>query len=367
MSAYMMLAEQSPLAAPAFTTADAVTAPASFDSSDFLGLGFNADEWNISPLSPSFSSSWNGNPKLEAAAPFATVNFERDLKVSSTTAHVRNGQPTPPLDDNKNNITPPDTFSMANFSRNSWDDTPTPPSSDDRAGNPGGSFDFSSPTAGGLPKRRRLRGSHKRSIASTTISSGADSDDLAPHHPHEQRHERVKREKFLERNRLAASKCRQKKKEHTMKLETRFKEASEKRELLNAEISQLRSEVLGLKNEVLRHAQCGDEPIKLHLAQMVKQIANKDRHDPTTVPSTVAFAAAAAAAAGGGTVGDGNGGTLPDSALSPSSLRDSVSFGFDDPLHDIGGAESLEQQIRRDSEASIAMSADDDFNDLINV
>ncbi|QKX58403.1 uncharacterized protein TRUGW13939_05525 [Talaromyces rugulosus] len=375
MSAYIMLAEQSPLAAPAFTTADAVTAPASFDSSDFLGLGFNADEWNIGPLSPSFSSSWNNNSKLEAAsaaAPFATVNFERDLKVSSTTAHVRNGQPTPPLEDSKNNITPPDAFSMANFSRNSWDDTPTPPSSDDRAGNPGGSFDYSSPTAGGFPKRRRLRGSHKPSIA-TTISSGADSDDQTPpHHPHEQRHERVKREKFLERNRLAASKCRQKKKEHTMQLESRFKEASDKRELLNAEISRLRSEVLGLKNEVLRHAQCGDEPIKLHLAQMVKQIANKDRDDPTaTVPSTAAVAAAAAAAAsgggGGGTAGDGNGESLPDTALSPSSLRDSVSFGFDDPLHNMGGAESLEQQIRRDSEASIAMSADDDFNDLINV
>ncbi|CRG84412.1 hypothetical protein PISL3812_01703 [Talaromyces islandicus] len=365
MSAYIMLAEQSPLAAPAFTTADAVTAPSSFDNnagfgSDFLGLGFNADEWNnISPLSPSFSSSGCWNPKLDAP-PFATVNLERDLKASSATAAVRNGQPTPPLEDNnnmlnKNILSPPGgSFSMANFSRNSWDDTPTPPSSDDRAG--------------GLPKRRRLRGGHKSSIGTTTttttMSSGADSDDQGIGH-HDQRHQRVKREKFLERNRLAASKCRQKKKEHTMLLESRFKEASDKREELNAEISRLRSEVLHLKNEVLRHAQCGDEPIKLHLAQMVKQIASKDRDDP------IAAAAAAAAASipvpnTGGTA-DGSGEPLADTEPSPSSLRDSVSFGFDDPLHNMDGAASLEQQIRRDSEASIALSADDDFNDLINV
>jgi len=357
MSAYIMLPEQSPLAASAFTTADAVTPPASFEYSDFLDLGSNADAWNISPLSPSFS--WNHqNPKLEAS-PFGTVNFEQYLKVPPTTAHVRNGQPTPPLEDDKN-ITPPVKYSTVNFSGNAWDDAPKPPSSDNHGGYGGGSLFDSSPTAGGgLRKRRRLCGTHKPSVV-TTISSGADSDDQA--HSPKQRHERVEREKFLERNRLAASKCRQKTKEQTMQLESRFKEASEAREMLNAEISRLRSDVLGLKNEVLRHAQCGDEPIKLHLAQMAKQIANKDRDDPTaTVPIGVA------AATGGSVAADGSGEPLPDTELSPSSLRDSVSFGFDDALLNVGSAESLEQQIRQDPEASIALLADDGFNDLIDV
>lgn len=357
MSAYTMLTEQSPLAVSAFTTADAVTPPVSFEYSDFLGLGSNADAWNISPLSPSFS--WNHqNPKLEAT-PFGTVNFEQYLKVPPTTAHVRNGHPTPPLEDNKN-ITPPVNYSTVNFSGNAWDDAPTPPNSDDYGGNVGGSLFDSSPTAGsGLHKRRRLRGIHKPSVI-TTISSGADSDDQA--HSPKQRHERVERKKFLERNRLAASKCRQKRKEQTMQLESRFKETSETREMLNAEISRLRSDMLGLKNEVLRHAQCGDEPIKLHLAQMAEQIANKDRDDRTaTVPIGVATAT------GGSFAADGSGEPLPDTELSPSSLRDSVSFGFDDPLHNVGGADSLEQQIRQDPESSIALLADNDFNDLINV
>lgn len=128
-----------------------------------------------------------------------------------------------------------------------------------------------------------------------------------------------------------------------MALEIRYKEQSDKREELNAEISRLRSEILGLKNEVLKHAQCGDEPIKLHLAQMVKQITYKDAQDPTELPDPV-----------------------PDSASSPASVRGGMSFGFDDPLQ-LDGSASLEQQIRRDSEASMAFSADDDFEDLINV
>lgn len=329
MSAYTMLADQSQLAAPAFTTADAVTADPSFDSThaftgDFMGFGLTAEEepvWNMSPISPSFAE-WNAKSDV-SFIPAAAL--ERDFKH----AQVRNGQPTPPLDEQRPSLSGD---IMAVFdSQNNWDDTPTPPSSGSRARN--SSADNSA--AGGMhtdgSKRRRLR-EHKPSITST-ISSGGDSEDLGQDH--------VKREKFLERNRLAASKCRQKKKEHTMLLESRFKEQSDKRERLTSEISRLRSEILGLKNEVLRHAQCGDEPIKLHLAQMVKQIAKKDRDDPTSDSSE----------------------HMSDKTTPP--MRGSVSFGFEESLP-LESATSLEHQIRRDSEASIALSCEDDFDDLIN-
>jgi hypothetical protein len=131
-----------------------------------------------------------------------------------------------------------------------------------------------------------------------------------------------------------------------MALETRYKVQSDKREELNAEISRLRSEILGLKNEVLKHAQCGDEPIKLHLAQMVKQITYKDTQDPPDATELHE--------------------PTPAPARSPVSVRGAMSFGFDDPLQ-LDGTASLEQQLRRDSEASMAFSADDDFDDLINV
>lgn len=67
--------------------------------------------------------------------------------------------------------------------------------------------------------------------------------------------------------------------------------AIQKEELLVNKIARLRSEILGLKNELLRHAQCGDEPIKLHLAQMVKRIT----YDDTGLGAPVVSGAADAA------------------------------------------------------------------------
>ncbi|OKL58107.1 hypothetical protein UA08_06564 [Talaromyces atroroseus] len=323
-----MLAEQSLYAAPAFTTADAVTSASSFESSnaisgDFMGFGLTADEepvWNMSPLSPSFA---NWNPNIDTTfVPAAAL--DRDFKHTQ----VRNGQPTPPLDDQRPALSGD---IMAVFeNHNTWDDTPTPPSSESHSRNNSTDYNVTGGFHANPPKRRRLR-EHKHSIA-TSFSSGGDSEDQGP--------EQVKREKFLERNRLAASKCRQKKKEHTMMLETQFKEQSDRKTALSNEISQLRGEILTLKNEVLRHAQCGDEPIKLHLAQMVKQISHKDRNDPTKASEN-----------------------LPDKTSPP--VQGSVSFGFEESLPIDSATTTLEHQIRRDSEASIAISGDE-FDDLIN-
>jgi hypothetical protein len=243
---------------------------------------------------------------------FANSALERDLK----NAQVRNGQPTPPPYDGRDL-----------------------------------GLDMESAS-----KRRRVR-EYKTAAASLS----PDLDD-APH-------ERAKRAKFLERNRLAASKCRQKKKEHTQQLEFNFKEQSEKKEQLVAEIARLRSEILGLKNEVLKHAQCGDEPIKLHLAQMVKKITDKDgapslEESPVRIqdhPSVSPLEPTPVTA------------SVPVSAPAPAAM----SFGFDDPLQlepaAAAAAEAFEQQMRRESEASLvsegsySFSAEDTFDDLINV
>ncbi|KAF7718472.1 Transcription factor atf21-like protein [Penicillium ucsense] len=295
-------------------------------SSDFLGfpLSDNDHLWGIGSISPTMAGgSWDS--KIDSAT-FAHASLERDLK----NAQVRNGQPTPP------------------------------PYQDQR------SQQTSSPELEPASKRRRARESR---VAAASMSP--DLDDYP-------RDGTDKRAKFLERNRLAASKCRQKKKEHTQQLEQRYKEQSEKKETLVAEIARLRSEILNLKNEVLKHAQCGDEPIKLHLAQMVKKITDHDgassmglehvmqgsqpaRASPVDRASTPASSVSAAACT-----------TAPLAAVSSA-----LSFGFDDPLHvEPAAAASVnpfEQQFRRDSEAtmvsesSLAFSAEDNFDDLINV
>lgn len=295
-------------------------------SGDFLGLPITEEEqqlWGLSPISPTMGT---GGWDAKGDAAFAGSALERDLK----NAQVRNGQPTPPPYEEHN-------------ARDS----------------PGLNIESAS-------KRRRARESR-----AAAASLSPDLDEESP------QQERAKRAKFLERNRLAASKCRQKKKEHTQKLEFRYKEQSDKKERLVGEIARLRSEILGLKNEVLKHAQCGDEPIKLHLAQMVKKITDNDGPPPAPVepplpiaediPASPLEAAPTPTPAGAQTV------TV---APAPATLT-ALSFGFDDPLQlepaAAAAAEAFEQQLRRDSEASLvtessyAFSTDDTFDDLINV
>lgn len=93
------------------------------------------------------------------------------------------------------------------------------------------------------------------------------SGPISPSSPRGTGDAKSQRAKFLERNRIAASKCRQRKKEQTMDLESRFQEQSRKKDELMTKFSQLRLEVLELKNEVLKHAGCDDMSIRRHLAQ----------------------------------------------------------------------------------------------------
>ncbi|OQD86519.1 hypothetical protein PENANT_c007G02224 [Penicillium antarcticum] len=314
--------------------------------------------WGLSPISPMTHSTWDPSKIDSAFAPHSAM--ERDLK----NAQVRNGQPTPPPYDEQQQSTDhlPHSLSALDMTL---------------------SMSMDRNASACASKRRRAR---EYTAAAASLSPELDLDDGGPM-------DSAKRAKFLERNRLAASKCRQKKKEHTQQLEFHFKHQSEKHSALMTEIARLRSEVLGLKNEVLKHSQCGDEPIKMHLAQMLKKITDVDRQPSATTTAAVTTAA-----------------TLPDSpvalpgnsSVSVSPLEPSapvttaaiaaaiavpvsiaqpgqaaLSFGFDDPLHlepaAQAAADAFEQQMRRDSEASLvseasfAFSAEDSFDDLINV
>lgn len=316
------LASGLPLADPVSTVGPSSFVTTNTFPGDFLGLPITEDEqqlWGLSPISPTMGTgSWG--TKADAAA-FAGSALERDLK----NAQVRNGQPTPPPYEDQH------------------------------------SRESSGLEVESASKRRRAR-----ECKTAAASLSPDLDDESP------QQERAKRAKFLERNRLAASKCRQKKKEHTQQLESRYKEQSEKKERLVSEIARLRSEILGLKNEVLKHAQCGDEPIKLHLAQMVKKITDSDGQPPVPADPPSDIAENVPASPSEGPV------TPTATATAPAQTGSTaLSFGFDDPLQlepaAAAAAEAFEQQLRRDSEASLAseqsyaFSAEDSFEDLINV
>ena len=74
--------------------------------------------------------------------------------------------------------------------------------------------------------------------------------------------EDVRRSKFLERNRVAASKCRQKKKEWTQNLENRARQLQKDNNQLRMVVESCRDEILFLKGELLKHSQCECESIQ---------------------------------------------------------------------------------------------------------
>ncbi|KAL8952788.1 MAG: hypothetical protein Q9222_001335 [Ikaeria aurantiellina] len=74
--------------------------------------------------------------------------------------------------------------------------------------------------------------------------------------------EEVRRSKFLERNRVAASKCRQKKKEWTQNLEARARDLQKDNNSLRMMVDSMRDEMLFIKGEMLKHTTCGCEQIQ---------------------------------------------------------------------------------------------------------
>ena len=255
---------------------------------DFLDLSFDENPLGLNALSSTFS--WN--------------DLDRSpLNVSPNPNHadaqVRNGQPTPPPFEEKSTITEEghgtgDLYTL-----------------------------FPGPPAG---QKRRNQAKQRKSQKAPGLS---------------------RREKSLERNRVAASKCRQKKKEYTALLETQFKVQWQKKSQLDGELSSLRCQTLGLKNEVLRHAHCGDGRVKEHLTQMMQQIMHL---------------------AQGKGLEEGVSSVSPPSAnpttTSPPQLPE-LGFNLED-------AELLDEDVRRGSKASInsdspfSLLMDDNFDELIN-
>ncbi|KAF9085118.1 hypothetical protein BGX23_009951 [Mortierella sp. AD031] len=72
----------------------------------------------------------------------------------------------------------------------------------------------------------------------------------------------VKRQKFLERNRMAASKCREKKRLQTLKTISDADEISARNQALHETLDELQEEVRRLKNQILCHHDCGCDVIQ---------------------------------------------------------------------------------------------------------
>lgn len=82
----------------------------------------------------------------------------------------------------------------------------------------------------------------------------------------------AKREMYLEKNRIAAIKCRQKKRMWESELVARARELSAARACLRPCVTALREEVITLKTELLKHVGCGCTAIHEYLTQSATQM-----------------------------------------------------------------------------------------------
>lgn len=110
-------------------------------------------------------------------------------------------------------------------------------------------------------KSKKTTRKARKGYKATTIEEENDSDG------------EMKRERFLERNRVAASKCRQKKKQWTNGLEGHARELAAANANLHACAMSLKEEVLYLKSECLKHTDCGCSRIREYLDRSIAGMA----------------------------------------------------------------------------------------------
>ncbi|KAI8635402.1 hypothetical protein F5Y19DRAFT_10576 [Xylariaceae sp. FL1651] len=106
------------------------------------------------------------------------------------------------------------------------------------------------------PSQNSSRSTRRTTTPLTTSAESSKSPQIKQHR---------------ERNRIAAQKCRQKAKQNVSELQQRERELSQQNRLLLDYAGILREEILGLKNEILRHADCNSNVIQNYIANAARR------------------------------------------------------------------------------------------------
>ncbi|KAF9369777.1 hypothetical protein CPB97_003314 [Podila verticillata] len=110
--------------------------------------------------------------------------------------------------------------------------------------------------------KTKVKSTRTKSSSSTTTTLGRPTKDARKQSGAEQLSPEAKRQRFLERNRLAAAKCREKKRLQTLKTITNADEITAKNQALHESLEELQEEVRKLKNQILCHRDCGCDVIQ---------------------------------------------------------------------------------------------------------
>ena len=149
-----------------------------------------------------------------------------------------------------------------------------------------------SPTTASAPKIRKRTRKSKPSAkllaaqaaaaaqAASKTSSAKEQKEKSTKEKEKVPKEEDKRDKFLERNRIAASKCRQKRKEWMHNLEEQKQEMENVHWQLQQECHMLIAEVSKLKNMIMEHAHCHDERVDRWIESEARRIVGSSVAGP---------------------------------------------------------------------------------------
>ena len=221
--------------------------------------GWGSDS-NFRPLSPPdsaspFSKEWNFGFQ-NMPNPSASNMFTNNETNSNTKAQY--GQVTPPDEEHDGASTLDEQFQEQQEESNS-----TAPTRKRKRAN--GYNAKSNQT----PSKRSRKNNSRRSGAATNNTDSSKPED-------------TRRTKFLERNRVAASKCRHKKKEWTQNLEDRSRELQKTNQNMRVLIDSLRQEALWLKGEMLRHGECDSTNIKDYLKASAHEMSSVPKRESSS-------------------------------------------------------------------------------------
>ena len=213
---------------------------------------------------------------LESNSMFADHDMSQQMNVNP--GSMWDSVPQPPLDgglekllnnygssmERFGQVTPPDDASMHGMSK----------SSSKRADSGASGIEIDdassmSPRSSKSNKRPSVRSSQKSRKESRTSDDGVAGD---------------KKDKYREKNRVAAAKCRAKKKEHTDSLEDTYRTQSAMNTALKQTEKSLRDELSYWRTQALQHTFCNCHPIQEYNMRKAQSMAFGAGYDTTSSP-----------------------------------------------------------------------------------
>ncbi|KAG0223591.1 hypothetical protein BGW42_005761 [Actinomortierella wolfii] len=193
----------------------------------------------------------------DAASPLSTVK-EEEMQETEFTAAEDDEPAQPPMTRSRANIK----SSKSALSKNAAKTKTATAAASASVGNKSKSSTASKPIKTINAGKSSTKSSSAKPSSTNKGSNTGGKGSQAKKQPIEEESPEVKRQRFLERNRLAASKCREKKRLQTLKTIADADAITLRNQELHEQLNDLQEQVRSLKTQILCHRDCGCDVIQ---------------------------------------------------------------------------------------------------------